>query len=96
MALDLSVPGAHPAVPLKLSIARNGSTGVELQIANEDGSAIDQQRAESITVFATPRIDLSSGWMRVPSSSVLLNGRLVLIPESERSDGLFFRAEEAQ
>ena len=93
LAIDLSVASAAPLPPLKLGVADFGGGAFTLEIAPENGSALDAQLAPRISVTSNSDLDSAIGWMRVSGSTVLTNGKLTLqiTPTEARK---FFRTEE--
>jgi hypothetical protein len=73
----------------------NDGSVFRLFIANDDGSAIDTNRAAKIGVFATEYLAAFANWTLLTNSSALTNGQLRFDdPEGFTLPRRFYRVEE--
>jgi outer membrane protein assembly factor BamB len=93
VCLDVAVP-APPPLRLNPVLLNDGSV-FRLFIANDDGSAIDTNRAAKIGVFATEYLAAFANWTLLTNSSALTNGQLRFDdPEGFTLPRRFYRVEE--
>jgi outer membrane protein assembly factor BamB len=94
VALDVSV--ANTAVPLSVEMARSNTGELTLQVATQDGTPLESQRAQGISIYASSALGAATTWTKVAGSTVLSSGKLLLEnPEGGATAAQrYFRTEE--